>query len=794
MKYFLIIGINLSCNLFLAAQDILAYYGGTTYHTVKISADFINFDDIFCNKTFVHGNLSYQENGLLYTTWTHVGLSGSGIITNLKRFDLLNCDTVQISKIQGKRNSSFYCLVVDFNGKLYFYTRLNGKNGIYRSNFDFTNIDTLLDLDNVSNYIIEDLVVLGDRLLALNQNLNEIYEIDTHFTIRRIINPEFKITGLTTQYNSCKDKRIIVSGYPYSHSVWDSIFQLPDDKLGDTLYLYEYDYINNSFKPLALHIYPHGQEAFLSSLTSFDDILSSDPECVFLLDLDRDNSSGAFPYGFFQNKALCGITGVRLTDQDLYIETDLKVDSMQIMISGYRDKGFEWIQSMDPAFQARLLQRNDSLYTFVFLANEQLTHIRDIITSLGYGHSGVLQRTIGHRELSITLFAENSIRRNAVCKVDVQEVEYLLRDTTLCEGQNVQLTSGVIGGPGDTLILNQAQNISGCDSIELLAIKSFPVSTFKIIGDTVLCPGRKAEICVDGGTFWKWSGGETSRCIKTDQNGLIKVSITDLYNCPYEIAYQFKTPEPLDYIVRTLDPLCYDGADGSIQIENAGNTLSYFLNNQSNSTGQFGALGSGNYRIKLVDTYGCEYFETVNLENPPEINISFLDTLIVKDRIAQMQQIADLQGSLKEIIIEPGQGILKIANGLYEVNPQTGGHYKILAIDTNDCVKEYQFTVLLDLNYKVYYPNIFSPNEDGINDLWNVFPGSGYKGESLEIYNRWGERVYVFQQSEIGQRDQGWNGQKFGVKMLPGVYVFKLIVSDEYNKLKTLSGNLTLVR
>ena len=781
----------LLCNFILEAQEILAYYGWKTYHTVKISDNYSKFENIICNKTFVHSNLTYQEAGQLYTTWNQIGPQGTGIVTDLKIFDLDQCDTSFVCSVQKIFYSGFSSLFVDYLGQIYFGAKVKNDYGLFLSTNNLYGIDTLIKF---KVEIIRDLVHLGDKILALHHNKNELIEIDTHYNILRVIQPKYKITGLTTQYNSCKDKRIIVSGYPYSQSVWDSIFQLPDDKLGDTLYLYEYDYINNSFKPLALHIYPHGQEAFLSSLTSFDDILSSDPECEFLLDLDRNNSSGSFPYGYFHNEALCSISGIEVSDSDLYIETDLHVDSMQIMINGYRDKGYERIQSVGPAYLSRLLQRNDSMYSLIFYSNDQLNDVRSIIRSLRYQHLGIVKRTPGEREITISLFGENKISRKAVCKLDVQKVAYFLRDTSICKDKSIQLSSGVVGKPGDTLILKQAHNISGCDSIELLAIKSFQVSTFKITGDTVLCPGRKAEICVDGGTSWKWSGGQTSRCIKTDQNGIIMVSVTDLYNCPYDIAYQLKSPDPLDYIVRTIDPLCYDGADGSIQIENAGNPLSYFLNNQSNSTGQFGALGSGNYRIRLVDTYGCEYYETVNLKNPPEINISFLDTLIVKDRIAQMQQIADLQGSLKEIIIEPGQGILKIANGLYEVNPQTGGHYKILAIDTNDCVKEYQFTVLLDLNYKVYYPNIFSPNEDGINDLWNVFPGSGYKGESLEIYNRWGERVYVFQQSEIGKRDQGWNGQKLGVKMLPGVYVFKLIVSDEYQKLKTLSGNLTLVR
>ncbi|MBK9106943.1 MAG: gliding motility-associated C-terminal domain-containing protein [Saprospiraceae bacterium] len=88
----------------------------------------------------------------------------------------------------------------------------------------------------------------------------------------------------------------------------------------------------------------------------------------------------------------------------------------------------------------------------------------------------------------------------------------------------------------------------------------------------------------------------------------------------------------------------------------------------------------------------------------------------------------------------------------------------------------------------------FSPNEDGVNDYWNVTFGSGYRGVSLEIFDRWGNRTYAMLKDEIGSGDTGWNGINKGQKCLPGVYVFKLILTDDQNQVKHVVGTISLLR
>jgi gliding motility-associated-like protein len=76
-------------------------------------------------------------------------------------------------------------------------------------------------------------------------------------------------------------------------------------------------------------------------------------------------------------------------------------------------------------------------------------------------------------------------------------------------------------------------------------------------------------------------------------------------------------------------------------------------------------------------------------------------------------------------------------------------------------------------DFDIYVPNAFTPDGDGINDVFNVFHISlSFEHFSLSIYNRWGELVF-----KSDDESQGWNGKKTGKECPGGVYVYKIIFS-----------------
>ena len=85
--------------------------------------------------------------------------------------------------------------------------------------------------------------------------------------------------------------------------------------------------------------------------------------------------------------------------------------------------------------------------------------------------------------------------------------------------------------------------------------------------------------------------------------------------------------------------------------------------------------------------------------------------------------------------------------------------------------------------------NAFSPNGDGVNDNFRLITTGDDELVSMEIYNRWGQRIF-----ETDNLVAGWDGTDgSGKQQEIGTYIYKIWTKcDEI--LQSLSGNVTLLR
>ena len=115
------------------------------------------------------------------------------------------------------------------------------------------------------------------------------------------------------------------------------------------------------------------------------------------------------------------------------------------------------------------------------------------------------------------------------------------------------------------------------------------------------------------------------------------------------------------------------------------------------------------------------------------------------------------------------------------------GTYPVLLIVTSPdgCIDSIiQFVNILDLT-TLFVPNAFTPNGDGINDIFQPYSTDiDYK---LSIYDRWGERLFEAD-------NQGWDGKYEGKKLKSDVYVWCLIYTQKQLQKKIAIGHVTLLR
>jgi gliding motility-associated-like protein len=90
----------------------------------------------------------------------------------------------------------------------------------------------------------------------------------------------------------------------------------------------------------------------------------------------------------------------------------------------------------------------------------------------------------------------------------------------------------------------------------------------------------------------------------------------------------------------------------------------------------------------------------------------------------------------------------------------------------------------------LYIPTAFSPNNDGLNDIFQVV-GQNITEFEMSIYNRWGQRMYYSRDVE-----SGWDGRtQFGTDVVyNGMYLYKINAMDQKGNQIEREGLITLYR
>ena len=129
-----------------------------------------------------------------------------------------------------------------------------------------------------------------------------------------------------------------------------------------------------------------------------------------------------------------------------------------------------------------------------------------------------------------------------------------------------------------------------------------------------------------------------------------------------------------------------------------------------------------------------------------------------------------------------------------EKNPtvtyENQGKYPITLMVTSEHGCKDTLTKILEIKdeFILWTPNAFTPNGDGLNDIFTS-KGLGIKKYEMRIYDRWGNQV--FQTSDI---HKGWDGTFKGLICQDETFIYKIIVIDNNSASHTKTGHVTLLK
>ncbi len=402
----------------------------------------------------------------------------------------------------------------------------------------------------------------------------------------------------------------------------------------------------------------------------------------------------------------------------------------------------------------------------------------------------------------------------------------------ICIGQTTSVTANAQGGsPGYTYYwsntsISQTQTFNptsttnysvyvidanGCQSLvaPVRVMVNPPLLATSISSDTI-CKGAGATMIANasggnGGPYnYSWSDGNNGNNIYVAPFATTNYLVTVTDQCGTPPVQQQVTINvlPIPNAEFSLSP--YSGCPGlSVDFTSQQNTISISSHywefgdggndTSANPTHTYSLSGIYSVNHTVTSDHGCkaEWRQpaSVQIKDAPVANfsVSTEDPTIVNPNVV-----------FTDLSIDPsfwnwsfGDGDTSVLKNPEHMYRDTGLYLvRLLIRNNNMCWDTIHKFVKVKGEFIVYFPNTFTPNEDGINERFKPL-GIGIYGFKMLIFDRWGEIIYTSNDENLG-----WDGTLLntGKHCQEDTYVYLSVITDEKGEKHEYKGRINLLK
>ena len=305
-----------------------------------------------------------------------------------------------------------------------------------------------------------------------------------------------------------------------------------------------------------------------------------------------------------------------------------------------------------------------------------------------------------------------------------------------------------------------------------------------------------------------WSGPDPEFEVNSpnpgvDVPGTYQLSVVSMKNgCrSYDSTVVF-SPEYPEFDVMVRPKECFGDSSGMISFVsvNQGNPpYSYSITGGSSfhSDPIFDELPAGEYELVLQDRLGCRAYTTAEIIEPDPWALEIESPLVLpygEPTLVQLVTTLD-ENDISSISWTPEEGLSCYDCLTPIVRPENSVGYQLMVVDTWGCSRIDSLYITVIKEKDIYVPNVFTPNGDHLNDVFYIKGAEGVESiKSLEIFNRWGNKVFEVKNIPPNDPQYGWDGNQKGQLTTPGVFIFIATLALEHGVEVILSGDHTLIR
>lgn len=377
------------------------------------------------------------------------------------------------------------------------------------------------------------------------------------------------------------------------------------------------------------------------------------------------------------------------------------------------------------------------------------------------------------------------------------------KDTTICKGQDMTLDATNSGASylwstGETKSSINASNSGvysvvvsdpiGCEEKDSITLNVRELPSVNLGNDKLICENESIILKSNFGSGYDvlWQDGSNEKQITVNKKGIYKVTVTDNIGCFAEDEVEVRMEFLPDPFTEKVFSFCEGNSYELSPDVGYENYTIYWLENRWNSThtvfesGIYSGIIEGEFCIDTIAIY------VTKLDTP---------NATIKDVNSKGHYCFEYESTHLNVLIDNEDDFTIEWDDFGtsdNVEITEEGKYAV-TVSSESCTSRYSSEIKDFCPGNLFVPNSFTPNSDGLNDVFMPVSQGEIDSYEFTIYDRW--NGIVFYTNDI---NQGWDGRMKDDLQNNDVYVYKISFNyiTEYGgtKHENIVGTVTLLR